>query len=67
MTLINTSKEIGLEKMEYVLIFCHQSVGKISLTVKIHNKNIENRIKLKYLGMTVTINKITFMRRLKED
>jgi hypothetical protein len=36
-------------------MFFHQSAGQISPTIKVPNKYFENRIKFKYLGMTVTV------------
>jgi hypothetical protein len=56
-TLIDTSKEIGLEvSMEttkYMLLSCHQNAGQ-NYDIKIGNGCYENVVQFKYLRTTVT-------------
>jgi hypothetical protein len=56
-TLIDTSKEVGLEinieKTKYMLLSRHQNVRQ-NPDIKIANKSLENVSKFKYLGTTVT-------------
>jgi hypothetical protein len=56
-TLIDASKEVGLEinveKTKYMLLSCHQNVGR-NPEIKIGNRSFENVSELKYLGTTVT-------------
>jgi hypothetical protein len=56
-TLMDTSKEVGLEinveKTKYMLLSRHQNVGK-NRDIKIANILFENVSQFKYLGMTVT-------------
>jgi hypothetical protein len=56
-TLINASKEVGLEinveKTKYMLLSCHQTAGR-NRNVKIANRSFGNVSQFKYLGTTVT-------------
>jgi hypothetical protein len=56
-TLIDTSKEVGLEinveKTKYRLLPRHQNVGQ-NRDIKITNRSFENVSQFKYLGTTVT-------------
>jgi hypothetical protein len=56
-TLIDTSKEVGLEvnieKTEYMLLSHHQNAGQ-KHDIKIGNSCFENVAQITYLGMTVT-------------
>jgi hypothetical protein len=56
-TLIDSSKEIGLEinveKSMYMLLSRHQNVGQ-NRDIKIPNRSFENVSQLKYFGTTVT-------------
>jgi hypothetical protein len=56
-TLINASKEVGLEinmeNTKYRLLSCRQNVGR-NQDIKIANRSFENVWQFKYLGMTVT-------------
>jgi hypothetical protein len=56
-TLINASKEVGLEinveKTKYMLLYRHQNVGR-NRDIKIANRSFENVSQFKYLGTTVT-------------
>jgi uncharacterized protein YabE (DUF348 family) len=56
-SLIDTSKEIGLEinveKTKYMLLSRHQIVGQ-NRDIKIANRSFENMLQFKYLGATVT-------------
>jgi hypothetical protein len=56
-TLIDASTEVGLEinieKTKYMLVFCHQNLGR-NQDIKIVNKLFENVSQFKYLGTTVT-------------
>jgi hypothetical protein len=57
LTLIGTSKEVGLEvkteKSKYMLLSHHQNAGKTH-DIKIANRFFENVAELRYLGMTIT-------------
>jgi hypothetical protein len=61
-TLIDTSKEVGLEinveKTKYMLLSRHQNAGQ-NRDIKIANRSFSNAPKLKYLGMTVTNKDLT--------
>jgi hypothetical protein len=56
-TLSDDNTEVGLEvnteKTKYMLLSCHQNVGKIH-DIKRANRFFENVAQFKYLGMTVT-------------
>jgi ribosomal protein S2 len=56
-TLIDTSKEVGLEvnteKTKYMLLSHHENAGQ-SYDIKIANRCFENLAKFRYLGTTVT-------------
>jgi hypothetical protein len=56
-TLIDTSKEVGLEvnteKTKYMLLSQHLNAGH-NHDIKIVNRSFENIAQFKYLGMTVT-------------
>jgi hypothetical protein len=56
-TLINSSKEVGLEinkeKTEYMLLSRHQNAGQ-NRDIKIANRTFENVSQFKYFGTTVT-------------
>jgi hypothetical protein len=56
-TLIDTSKEVGLEvnteKTKYMLLSHHQNAGQ-NYDIKIANGCFENVAKFRYLGTTVT-------------
>jgi hypothetical protein len=56
-TLIDTSKEVGLEinveKTKYMLLSRHQNGGQ-NRDIKIAQKSFENLSQSKYLGTTVT-------------
>jgi hypothetical protein len=56
-TLINSSKEVGLEihieKTKYILLSRHRNVGQ-NRDIKIAYRLFENVSQFKYLGMTVT-------------
>jgi hypothetical protein len=56
-TLIDTSKEVGLEenaeKTKYMLLSRHQNGGR-NHNIKISNRSFENVAQFKYLGTTVT-------------
>jgi hypothetical protein len=56
-TLIDTSKEVGLEvnaeKTKYMLLSCNQNAGK-NQNIKIGTISYENVTQFKYLGTTVT-------------
>jgi hypothetical protein len=56
-TLIDTSKEVGLElnaeQSKYMLLSHHQNAGQ-NQDVKIANRFFENVVQFKYLGTTVT-------------
>jgi hypothetical protein len=56
-TLIDTSKEVGLEvntdKTKYKLLSCHQNAGQ-SHDMKIANRSFENVAQFRYLRMRVT-------------
>jgi sorting nexin-29 len=56
-TLINTSKEVGLElnveKTKYMLLSRHQNVGR-NRDIKTANSSFGNVSQFKYLGMTLT-------------
>jgi hypothetical protein len=60
-TLIDASKEIGLEisveKTKYMLLSCQQNVGQ-NRDMKIANRSFENVSQFKYLGTTVTNQKL---------
>jgi hypothetical protein len=72
-TLINTSKEVGLEinveKTTYMLLSRHQNVGQ-NQDIKIANRLFENVSRFKYLGKTVTNKNLILeesKRRLNSD
>jgi hypothetical protein len=56
LTLIDASKEVGLEvnveKTKYVLVSHDQNAGQ-NWEIKIGNRSFENMSQFKYLGMTV--------------
>jgi ribosomal protein S2 len=56
-TLIDTSKEVGLEvnteKTKYMLLSRHQNAGQ-SYDIKIAHRCFENVAKFRYLGTTIT-------------
>jgi ribosomal protein S2 len=56
-TFIYASKEVGLEvnteKTKYMLLSCHQNVGK-NHDMKIATRYFENVAKFRYLGTTIT-------------
>jgi hypothetical protein len=56
-TLMDTSKEVGLEinieKTKYMLLSCHQNVG-LNWDIRIANRSFGNMSQFKYLGTTVT-------------
>jgi hypothetical protein len=60
-TLIDASKEVGLEinvdKTKYRLLSRHQTVGQ-NWNIRIANRSFENVSQLKYLGTTVTNQKL---------
>jgi hypothetical protein len=69
-TLIDTSKEVGLEinleKTKIMFLSRHQNVGQ-NRGIKIANKSFENVSQFKYLGSTITIQNLIqneFKRRL---
>jgi hypothetical protein len=69
-TLINASKEVGLEAnveiIKYMLVSRDQNAGQ-NWEIKIENRSFENVSQFKYLGTTVTnqnLNQEEIMRRL---
>jgi hypothetical protein len=56
-TLIDTSKEVGLEvnteKTKYMLLSCHQNAVQ-NHDIKIANRCFENVTQFRYLGTTIT-------------
>jgi hypothetical protein len=68
-TLIDTSKEIGLEinaeKTKYMLLSRHQNVGE-NRDIKIGDRSFENVSQFKYLGTIVTNQNLTQKERGEE-
>jgi hypothetical protein len=52
-TLIDVSKEVGLEKTKYVLTSRRQNAGQ-NHNIKVANRSFENVAQFKYLGTTVS-------------
>jgi hypothetical protein len=49
--------EINVEKTKYMLLAYHQNVGQ-NREIKIASRSFENVVQFKYLGMTVTNEKL---------
>jgi hypothetical protein len=68
-TLINASKEVGLEinieKTKYMLLSRDQNVGQIR-DIKIANRSFENVSQFKYLG-TIVINQNLIQEEIRGD